>query len=133
MFELFIWVSQEQTKLRWTWVSWGNYKGWKWKAIVNQVSSLVFFLKTRWKTHKITHIVIVKSKNASKSEFTLRVTKDSWSLGMVTIHGRKVQKEKIEVKDGASSPSPFTTEFPYNIAHWITCLWNQVNANLWSD
>jgi hypothetical protein len=36
---------------------------------------------------------------------------------MVTIHGRKVQKEKIEVKDGASSPSPFTTEFPYNIAH----------------
>ncbi len=131
MFVLFIWVSQEQTKLCWRGVPWGNYKVWKWKAIVNQESNLVFFLKTRWKTHKITHIVIVKSKNASKSEFTLRVTKDSWSLGMVTIHGRKVQKEKIKVKDGASSP--FTKEFPYNIAHWITCLWNQVNAYLWSD
>jgi hypothetical protein len=34
---------------------------------------------------------------------------------MVTIHGRKVQKEKIKLKDGASSP--FTKEFPYNIAH----------------
>jgi hypothetical protein len=34
---------------------------------------------------------------------------------MLTIHGRKVRKEKIKVKDGASSP--FKKEFPYNIAH----------------